>query len=69
MNFGRRVQKSVFECYLNEKQLGIMKNRLETKIDFERDQIRYYFLCRQDMNKVETEGKNVTYKDEDYFVI
>lgn len=68
-NFGLRVQKSVFECFLNAEQFKETKGRLETKIDFAEDQIRYYYLCKKDFNKIECKGRNVIYRDEDYFMI
>ncbi|MBC8391266.1 MAG: CRISPR-associated endonuclease Cas2 [Deltaproteobacteria bacterium] len=56
-SYGVRVQKSVFECSsLTEEQFLKMKHRLEDCIDNSQDSVRYYFLCRQCVIKVEYSG-------------
>lgn len=56
-SYGSRVQKSVFECApLTEKQFLKMKQRLEDCIDSTQDSVRFYFLCRQCLRKVEYSG-------------
>jgi CRISPR-associated protein Cas2 len=55
--YGGRVQKSVFECSrLTEEQFLKMKNRLEACIDGTEDSVRYYFLCRGCLKKMEWSG-------------
>ena len=55
--YGQRVQKSVFECSeLNEKKFLRLKNRLEDCIDSAEDTVRYYFICRDCLQKVELTG-------------
>ena len=44
-NKGKRVQKSVFECFLNDKQFLTLKEVLEKNINLKTDSIRYYQLC------------------------
>ncbi len=68
-NFGRRVQKSVFECFLDKNQLNELKVRIERHMDFGEDSIRYYYLCKKDQKNIEFIGKNIVYRDEDYFMI
>ncbi len=55
-NFGVRVQKSIFECHLDEKQLSELQQRLAGWIDEEEDQVRYYFLCPKDVKEVMIDG-------------
>jgi len=56
-SYGVRVQKSVFECgSLTEEQFLKMKQRLEDCIDSAEDSVRYYFLCKQCVTKVEFSG-------------
>lgn len=43
-NFGQRVQKSVFECKVDEKRLHILRKRLLDRIDEEEDSLRFYFI-------------------------
>ena len=43
-DYGQRVQKSVFECTLNDVVFHRMKERLLDIIDEEQDSIRFYKL-------------------------
>ncbi|MHC1781276.1 MAG: CRISPR-associated endonuclease Cas2 [Anaerolineaceae bacterium] len=44
MNYGQRVQNSVFECLIDPAQFRQMQANLENLIDLETDSLRYYFL-------------------------
>lgn len=68
-NFGKRVQKSVFECYLDRDQLNELKVRIERYMDFGEDSIRYYYLCKKDGKNIEFIGQNIAYRNEDYFMV
>ncbi len=46
LNYGHRVQKSVFECSLSDAQFMELKNKLDNIIDHEKDNLRYYILCK-----------------------
>lgn len=55
--FGKRVQKSVFECGdLTEERFLKMKNSIEDLIDQGEDSVRYYLLCRGCLRHVESSG-------------
>lgn len=45
LKYGQRVQKSVFECMLNDADYLQMKNSLDKLIEITQDSIRYYHLC------------------------
>lgn len=60
VNYGQRVQNSVFECLLDPAQFAMLRNRLEEIIDTEKDSLRYYFLGSNWKKRVEHVGtKNV----------
>lgn len=59
MDYGKRVQNSVFECILTEAQYILLKNKLNGIIDTEQDSIRFYMLGKNWKNKVETIGKDI----------
>ena len=59
MDYGKRVQNSVFECILTETQYVLLKNNLNNIIDTEQDSIRFYMLGKNWKNKVETIGKDI----------
>jgi CRISPR-associated protein Cas2 len=58
-NFGVRVQKSVFEANLDEPRFEELRTRVVKLIDQVTDSVRYYVLCRNCINAVETDGTGV----------
>ncbi len=46
LNFGQRVQKSVFECSVNEMQFEELTRRLEKIINEQEDSLRMYRLAQ-----------------------
>ncbi|MCX8013780.1 MAG: CRISPR-associated endonuclease Cas2 [Rectinema sp.] len=56
LNYGQRVQCSVFECVVEPAQWVVLKNQLESIIDMEHDSLRYYFLGSNWKRKVEHVG-------------
>ena len=47
VNYGRRVQNSVFECILDNAQCVMLKAKLTDIIDEEVDSLRFYYLGNQ----------------------
>jgi len=56
LDFGQRVQNSVFECIVDPAQWTRLKLRLLDEIDPEKDSLRFYFLGSNFDNKVEHHG-------------
>lgn len=55
--YGRRVQKSVFECPdLNEHRLLQLQKKMEDLIDHSSDSVRYFRLCQACVAEVEWAG-------------
>lgn len=52
VNYGQRVQNSVFECILDATQLRQVRNILENIIDKNRDSLRFYMLGNNYKDKV-----------------
>ena len=61
VNYGRRVQNSVFECLLTEAQFCILRAKIESNIDKELDSVRFYFLGNNWNRRIESIGKSTTY--------
>ena len=55
VDYGQRVQHSVFECSVE------IKSKLLTMIDQESDSIRFYLLGKNWQNRVETIGRDDSY--------
>ena len=56
VNYGRRVQNSVFECILDNAQCVMLKSLLTEIIDEEVDSLRFYYLGNKYKTKVEHMG-------------
>ncbi|HBM16325.1 MAG TPA: CRISPR-associated endonuclease Cas2 [Lentisphaeria bacterium] len=56
MDYGQRVQNSVFECILDNSQFVILKKKLTDEIDEKQDSLRFYFLGNNYKTKVEHIG-------------
>ena len=69
VNFGQRVQNSVFECLLDPAQFAELKHRLENIIDNEKDSLRFYYLGNNWQKKVAHSGIKNTYNPEDAMII
>ena len=65
VNFGQRVQNSVFECVVDPAQFSDLKHRLESIIDKEKDSLRYYMLGNNWKRKVEHIGAKEAYNPEE----
>lgn len=66
VDYGQRVQNSVFECSVDPGQFVSLKAKLESIIDLETDSLRFYLLGKYWTRRVETLGRDDTYNpDED----
>lgn len=69
VNYGQRVQNSVFECLLDMSQCKIVKEKLHELIDEEKDSLRFYYLGNRYDNKIEHFGVKVGYEPEGVIMI
>lgn len=56
LNYGQRVQNSVFECVMDAAQCRLVQHALEQLIDKEKDSLRFYYLGNNYKTKVEHVG-------------
>lgn len=56
LNYGQRVQNSVFECDITNAQYVTLKNSLKNIIDNSTDSVRFYLLGNNWERKVEHIG-------------
>ena len=64
VDYGQRVQKSVFECLVDPAQWVRLKHALEAEIDPREDSLRYYFLGANWKHRVEHAGAKPSYDPE-----
>ncbi len=57
MDYGLRVQNSVFECNVDPAQWEILKDRLLSLYNAEEDSLRFYYLGSNWKRRVEHHGK------------
>lgn len=69
VNYGQRVQHSVFECLLEPQQFTELKHRLEETIDPTKDSLRYYMLGSNWHNRVEHVGAKAGYDPEGLMIL
>jgi CRISPR-associated protein Cas2 len=69
VNYGQRVQNSVFECSLDATQLCMVRNKLLKVIDVSRDSLRIYNLGNHYDNRIEHHGVKVAYLPDDPMIL
>ena len=69
LDYGQRVQNSVFECELTEVQLCVLKERIKEIIDHSLDSIRFYHLNRSENRRVEVMGVETAFNVNDAIII
>jgi CRISPR-associated protein Cas2 len=68
-DFGERVQLSVFECRLDEKQVAKLRARVARLIKPEEDSVRIYRLCSECSARLELLGVGTVTEDPAVFVL
>lgn len=69
VNFGQRVQNSVFECNVDPGQFQELRHRLESIIDEEVDSLRYYYLGSNWKKRVDHIGAKGGYDSEGVLIL
>lgn len=69
VNYGQRVQCSVFECLLDPAQCRSLQAKLCDIMDPERDSLRFYYLGDRYEKKIEHFGCKTTYMPEAPLII
>lgn len=69
-NFGQRVQKSVFECNVDEMKYEDLRRKLLKEVKLEQDNLRLYRLTEPRGKRVEEYGTiRTVFYDEETLVI
>ncbi len=69
VNYGQRVQNSVFECKLDTAQCRKLELELEDLIDTDTDSLRFYYLGKTKETKVKHIGAKAAYDIEGPIII
>ncbi len=69
VNYGRRVQNSVFECIVDNAQCIMLKSLLADIIDVSVDSLRFYYLGNKYAAKVEQIGVDKGIAADDVLIV
>ena len=69
VNYGQRVQNSVFECLLDAAQCRMLQAKLCKIMDQEKDSLRFYYLGNRYEKKIEHFGIKASYAPEDVLML
>ncbi len=69
VNYGQRVQNSVFECLLTEAQFVGLKATLSSIINDTTDSIRFYLLGNNWQHKIDNIGKQTSFDPTETLII
>ena len=69
LNYGQRVQNSVFECLLDAAQVKRLQHTLLQLMDESSDSLRFYYLGDHYQTKIEHFGAKSTYDPEGVLMV
>lgn len=68
LNYGTRIQNSVFEMKIRTKQVKQLQAQLN-KLIKDKDRIHYYTLCNKDLKKRKADGQASVYIIPNYAIV
>jgi len=68
-DYGQRVQYSVFECIIDPAQWTMLKQRLISEIDPEKDSLRFYYLGSNWKHRVEHVGAKKPFEQDGPLIV
>ncbi|HEX2985390.1 MAG TPA: CRISPR-associated endonuclease Cas2 [Caproiciproducens sp.] len=69
VNYGQRVQNSVFECVMDAALWCTVKHKLEQIVDPDKDSLRFYYLGDSYKTKVEHFGAKPSFDIEGPLIV
>lgn len=69
LDYGQRVQNSVFECRVDPAQWVLFKNKLLSEYDGHHDSLRFYFLGNNWDRRVEHHGAKPGWQHEQPMIL
>lgn len=69
VNYGQRVQNSVFECLVDAGQCRELQAKLLKIMDADADSLRFYYLGNHYSTKIAHFGKNAGYAPEGVLMV
>jgi len=69
VNYGQRVQNSVFECVMDAAKCREVQHKLEQIINKDKDSLRFYYLGNNYKSKIVHIGAKESFDVEDIIII
>lgn len=69
VDYGQRVQNSVFECVADAATMAKVKRQLLEVIDHDKDSLRFYSLGNNYAGKIEQYGARQSYEAEGFIAL
>ncbi|MBI4902912.1 MAG: CRISPR-associated endonuclease Cas2 [Acidobacteria bacterium] len=69
LDFGKRVQESVFVASLDEELLGRMMGRVERLIEVLEDRVHVFPMCEECVGKVKLMGRGEMPEERAFYVV
>lgn len=69
VNYGQRVQNSVFECLVDPAQCRILQDKLLSIMDESADSLRFYYLGSSYETKIQHFGRKEGYDPEGVLMV
>ena len=69
VDYGQRVQNSVFECLLDEAQFRLFEHELSEMIDKQKDSLRFYNLGNHYQSRIKHVGAKAAYQPEGPLIV
>ncbi|MEK6320469.1 MAG: CRISPR-associated endonuclease Cas2 [Acidobacteriota bacterium] len=65
--YGERVQRSVFECIIDEPQLQILMHKVKYLMKRKEDKVQLYHLCEACEHRINS-GSQVSFTTEEVYI-
>jgi len=69
VNYGQRVQNSVFECMLDNAKLSYVRNALLKVVNLKEDSLRIYHIGKNYRDRIEHYGVKPSYDPEGLMIV
>lgn len=68
-DYGHRVQKSVFECFLTQDMYEDVRRHITAIMDKEKDRVRIYAICQACRKRTQTSGVTELPEQEEFVIV
>lgn len=67
--YGRRIQYSVFECFISLNEMQDLYKMIKKRVDSTEDNVRLYWISQEAVSRTLTIGSKSPEKPPNYYVI